>query len=75
MKTIWLGLAAAMMSSGLVGLAQVTDDSPAARMAATVMREWPEGRVTTQNNPGIWGYEEGVLLDGIAAVWHARADA
>ena len=48
------------------GMAQVAD-SPGAKMAATVMRIWPEGRVSTQNNPGTWGYEEGVLLDGLAA--------
>ena len=74
MKLVWLSLMTAAMSAGLAASAQIPGDSPTARMAATVMREWPEGRVTTQNNPGIWGYEEGVMLDGIAAVWHTRAD-
>ena len=43
-------------------------------MAATVMREWPAGMVSTIKSRAQWGYEEGVLLDGMAAEWHATAD-
>ena len=42
-------------------------------MAESVIREWPAGVVTTENKPGEWAYEEGVLLDGMAAQWHATA--
>jgi len=42
-------------------------------MAASIMRQWPRGVVATENHPGEWGYEEGVLLDGMAAQWHATA--
>jgi unsaturated rhamnogalacturonyl hydrolase len=38
-------------------------------MASTVMREWPAGVITTLKHPGSWGYEEGVLLDGMLAEW------
>jgi len=48
-------------------------DQASAKMAASIMRQWPRGVVTTQNHPGEWGYEEGVLLDGLAAQWHATA--
>ena len=49
-------------------------DVSSAKMAESVMREWPAGVVTTVNKPGEWAYEEGVLLDGMAAQWHATAD-
>jgi unsaturated rhamnogalacturonyl hydrolase len=48
-------------------------DGPSARMAESVIREWPVGVVTTETKPGEWAYEEGVLLDGMAAQWHATA--
>jgi unsaturated rhamnogalacturonyl hydrolase len=38
-------------------------------MAATVMRQWPAGVISTLKSPGEWGYEEGVLLDGMFAEW------
>jgi unsaturated rhamnogalacturonyl hydrolase len=48
-------------------------DEASAKMAASIMQQWPKGMVATQNRPGEWGYEEGVLLDGLAAQWHATA--
>jgi unsaturated rhamnogalacturonyl hydrolase len=61
----------------LVGVAvgARAEETPAQKMVATVMREWPAGMVSTVANKGQWGYEEGVLLDGIAAEWHATAGA
>jgi unsaturated rhamnogalacturonyl hydrolase len=43
-------------------------------MAASVMKAWPNGSVLTTKSPGQWGYEEGVLLDGIAAEWEQTHD-
>src|SRR5579862_6069912 len=59
-----------------VGLAQgvIAEDSPSRAMAATVIRMWPDGSVLTTAHPGVWAYEEGVLLDGMAAEWHSTAD-
>jgi unsaturated rhamnogalacturonyl hydrolase len=48
--------------------------SPSRVMARTVITQWPAGLVSTTGHPGEWGYEEGVLLDGMAAEWHATAD-
>jgi unsaturated rhamnogalacturonyl hydrolase len=42
--------------------------TPAQQMAATVLKQWP---VTTHDQ---WAYEEGTLLDGMAAQWHATAN-
>jgi unsaturated rhamnogalacturonyl hydrolase len=39
-----------------------------------VLRQWPEGRVDTVKNPGEWAYEEGVLLDGVIALWRVTGD-
>jgi len=75
--------AAALMSTVLiqaisanVALAEgaLKIDQPSAKMAESVMKQWPSGAVATQNNPSKWGYEEGVLLDGMAAQWHATAN-
>ncbi len=59
-----------------VGLAQgvIAEDSPSRAMAATVIKMWPDGSVLTTAHPGVWAYEEGVLLDGMAAEWHSTAD-
>ncbi len=46
--------------------------SPAQKMVATVIQQWPAG--TTSGNPGKWAYEEGVLLDGMAAEWQATGN-
>jgi unsaturated rhamnogalacturonyl hydrolase len=59
-----------------VGAAQgvIAQESPSREMAATVIKMWPTGAVLTTVHPGAWGYEEGVLLDGMAAEWHSTAD-
>ena len=54
-----------------IGVAQ---ESPSRGMAATAIKEWPAGVVGTTAHPGVWGYEEGLLLDGMAAEWHTTAD-
>jgi unsaturated rhamnogalacturonyl hydrolase len=51
----------------------IAEDSPSRAMAATVIKMWPTGAVLTTVHPGVWGYEEGVLLDGMSAEWHSTA--
>jgi unsaturated rhamnogalacturonyl hydrolase len=58
----------------LVAQGLVPQDSPSQVLARTVIKEWPAGVVSTTAHPGEWGYEEGVLLDGMTAEWHATAD-
>ena len=41
---------------------------------ARVLREWPAGRVDTVKHPGEWAYEQGVLLDGVTAMWRTTGD-
>ena len=52
----------------LVPAAALAQATPAEKMAATVLKQWP---VATHDQ---WAYEEGTLLDGIAAEWHATAN-
>ena len=62
----WVVLAAAAAGWGQQGLSARTETE---KMAATVVREWPAGVISTIRKPGEWSYEEGVLLDGMAAEW------
>jgi unsaturated rhamnogalacturonyl hydrolase len=39
-----------------------------------VLREWPAGHISTMKRPGEWAYEQGVLLDGVVAMWHVTGD-
>jgi unsaturated rhamnogalacturonyl hydrolase len=57
-----------------IAAAATAQTSPSQKMAATVIQQWPAGVVSTTNAPGKWAYEEGVLLDGIAAEWHTTAN-
>lgn len=68
---LWTGLAVLAFLGAQGVLAQ---ESPSRSMAATVIQQWPAGVVSTTGHPGAWGYEEGVLLDGMAAEWHTTAD-
>jgi unsaturated rhamnogalacturonyl hydrolase len=67
-----VGLGLVVRAAGAQGV--VAQDSSSRAMAATVIKMWPTGAVSTTVHPGVWGYEEGVLLDGMAAEWHSTAD-
>lgn len=73
---VWfaVALASAMVASSACGQGALRVDEPSAKMAASIMRQWPGGVVSTQGRPGEWGYEEAVLLDGMVAQWHATAN-
>ena len=66
-----MGALGVQVAGGQVG--QVDLNSPSAKMAETVIKMWPAGVVSNVGNPGVWAYEEGVLLDGMAAEWHSTA--
>jgi unsaturated rhamnogalacturonyl hydrolase len=71
----YLVLAMLGVAAGVCGAQGViATDSPSRDMAATVIKMWPKGVVSTVGHPGVWAYEEGVLLDGMAAEWHSTAD-
>ncbi len=68
----WKRCVTALMLIGHWSLFAQTDSTSG--MAAAVRRWWPAGVVSTVNAPGVWSYEEGVLLDGMTAQWWATAD-
>ncbi|HWB33145.1 MAG TPA: glycoside hydrolase family 88 protein [Acidobacteriaceae bacterium] len=68
--TVTLAAAAQPPAQATPGDAQAT---PGQKMAATVIAKWPAGS-SSQSGPGKWAYEEGVLLDGIAGMWHVTGD-
>lgn len=75
---------AAMVVAGCVGGVlhgqQVQSEAKATGLPSNdpvlqrVLREWPDGRVDTVKNPGEWAYEQGVLLDGVTAMWRVTGD-
>ncbi len=51
-----------------------TGDPAQSPVLDRVLREWPAGRISTVKRPGEWAYEEGVLLDGVTAMWRVTGD-
>jgi len=60
---------AALCAASTAALAQ----SPSQKMADTVLKHWPAGTTAANATQGKWAYEEGVVLDGLAAEWHTTA--
>ncbi len=70
------GLFAVVTAMGQTAESSADAAAKATRMmAARVQQVWPAGVVQQVGHPGSWGYEEGVLLDGIAADWRLTQDA
>jgi len=67
-----VAIAAAMLGSAVNGIARAAELSPGQKMAATVIQQWPDG--VLPGTKTVWGYEEGTLLDGMAAEWHATGN-
>jgi unsaturated rhamnogalacturonyl hydrolase len=70
----WMRFFTVAVVLSLSAVQAVAQSSPSRAMAETVIHQWPAGVVSTTGHPGGWGYEEGVLLDGMAAEWHTTAD-
>ncbi len=68
-----LKVCAAVLLVAGCGTAIAEVDSGGA-MAESVKRMWPAGVISTENKPGAWSYEEGVLLDGMTAQWWTTAN-
>lgn len=66
--------AAFLMAACVVEASAQKTLSPAQQMAATVIREWPDGSIATNKAPDAWTYEKGTLLDGMAAEWQQTGD-
>ncbi|HEX5284585.1 MAG TPA: glycoside hydrolase family 88 protein [Bryocella sp.] len=66
--------------SGLAGAQQAQPESKATGLPVNdpvlnrVLSQWPDGRIDTVKSPGEWAYEQGVLLDGVTALWRVTGD-
>ena len=69
--TLIFGLAAAAAAQTIPQSTPQT--TPAQKMAATILQQRPIVP-STAPSPASMGYEEGVLLDGLAAEWHTNAN-
>jgi unsaturated rhamnogalacturonyl hydrolase len=49
--------------------------SPAEKMAATVMTIWKDSLFTDASRPAKWTYDQGVILKGIEGLWYKTGDA
>ena len=49
--------------------------SPSEQMAITVMGKWNDSSLINAGREVKWSYEQGVLLEGIEALWNRTADA
>ena len=77
---LWLGCGIFLLSSVAAGAAQKAPAQPmyeAKDLDPVLLRaldKWPVGKIDTVKNPGVWSYEQGVLLDGMAAEWRQTGD-
>jgi len=76
----WLGCGIFLMAGTAVMCAQKAPAQPMYEskdldpVLLRALDKWPEGKIDTVKNPGVWSYEEGVLLDGVAAEWRQTGD-
>jgi unsaturated rhamnogalacturonyl hydrolase len=68
------GLGSVAAQEGTVAAAKATGLPANSPVLERVLREWPAGKITTVKRPGEWGYEQGVLLDGVTAMWRVTGD-
>src|SRR5580700_10176218 len=76
----WMGCGIFMVAGAAMACAQKAPAQPMYQakdldpVLLRVLDKWPEGKIDTVKNPGVWSYEEGVLLDGVAAEWRQTGD-
>jgi len=44
------------------------------RVADAATQRWPEGHIADKNASAVWGFEPGIVLSGLSAVWKATGD-
>jgi unsaturated rhamnogalacturonyl hydrolase len=63
-----------MMASVCLVRAQTKEQPLTIRVANQAMERWPNGRISPKGMPTAWGFELGIVLAGINAVWSATKD-
>jgi unsaturated rhamnogalacturonyl hydrolase len=62
-----------MGSAAQAGFAQVKDNGE--QLAATVMTIWKDSLTSGEGRPAKWTYDQGVILEGIDALWRRTGNA
>jgi unsaturated rhamnogalacturonyl hydrolase len=44
------------------------------QVADASIERWPEGHIADKNTLPVWGFEPGIVLSGMSAIWQATAD-
>jgi unsaturated rhamnogalacturonyl hydrolase len=69
--------ARAIVCLGLAGVASLqaqTKERITIQVANQAMERWPDGPPGPKGTPAVWGFELGILLAGVDAVWRATKD-
>jgi unsaturated rhamnogalacturonyl hydrolase len=68
--------AACLLIAATPWLTARTKESPlTVRVANQIIVRWPDGHIGPKNAPATWGFELGIVLSGMNAVWKATNDA
>jgi len=68
-KTIWI-----LFVAFITGISTVGAQTPAEKMAATVMTIWKDSLFTDPARPARWTYDQAVILKGIEGLWLKTGD-
>jgi unsaturated rhamnogalacturonyl hydrolase len=68
------GAACLLIAATPVLPAQTKASPLTVRVANQVMVRWPEGHISPKGTPTTWGFELGIVLAGMNAVWSATND-
>src|SRR3984885_8694166 len=71
--TAW-GAACLLIAAGPTLPAQTKESPLTVRVANQVMVRWPEGHIGPEGTRTTWGFELGIVLAGMNAVWNATND-
>jgi unsaturated rhamnogalacturonyl hydrolase len=63
-----------LIVTGVSLLPGETKQAVTVRVANQAMERWPEGRIGPKGTPAVWGFELGIILAGMNAVWSATKD-
>jgi len=63
-----------LMAGAYLSPAQTRQKPVTLRVANEAIERWPDGRIGAKGTPAVWGFELGIVLAGMNAVWSATND-
>ena len=69
------GVACLLVVAAPLFTAQSKEPSLTLRVANQAMERWPDGRIGPERCTGAWGFELGIVLAGMNAVWSATNES